>query len=220
MIKAIVFDLDGTLLDTIPDITGALNRALAALGLPTHSVEETKTFIGGGIREAVRRAVPAGTDDDVQEEVLAHYKDDYRCRCTEGTDYFPGVREMLAALSEAGLAMGVLSNKTEATAQKIIRHYFPDVKFRFVLGRAEGRPLKPNPGAAAPVLEVLGLPPAEIAYAGDSGTDIDFALAVGMLSIGTPWGYRSRQELADHGAALLPADPAELATLLLERARG
>ena len=220
MIKAVVFDLDGTLLNTIPDITGALNRALASQGLPTHSEEKTKTLIGGGIREAVRRAVPAGTGDEVQEAVLARYKEDYRLHCTEGTDYYPGVRELLAALSAAGLALGVLSNKTEATAQHIVRTYFPDVSFRFVCGRADGRPLKPDPGDAAPVREILGLEPEEIAYAGDSGTDIDFALAVGMLPVGTPWGYRSRQELADHGAVLLPGDPAELAALLLERARG
>lgn len=220
MIKAIVFDLDGTLLDTIPDIAGALNRALAAQGLPTHTVEACKTFIGGGIREAVRKAVPAGTSDEMQEKVLACYKDDYRARCTEGTSYYPGVKEMLAELSTAGLMLGVLSNKTEATAQKIISAYFPNVKFDFVLGRAEGRPLKPDPGAAAPVLETLGLPPEEIAYAGDSGTDITFALGVGMLPIGAPWGYRSRRELADRGAQLLPESPAELAAQLLARAQG
>ncbi len=219
MIKAVVFDLDGTLLNTIPDIAGALNRALAACGLPTHSVEACKTFIGGGIREAVRKAVPAGTSDEMQEKVLACYKDDYRFHCAEETDYYPGVKEMLSELSSAGLALGVLSNKTEATAQKIIRTYFPDTEFRFVLGRADGRPLKPDPGAAVPVLESLGLKPEEIAYAGDSGTDITFALAVGMLSIGTPWGYRSRQELADRGAVLLPSSPAELAEQLLERIR-
>ena len=158
MIKAVVFDLDGTLLNTIPDITGALNRALASQGLPTHSEEKTKTLIGGGIREAVRRAVPAGTGDEVQEAVLARYKEDYRLHCTEGTDYYPGVRELLAALSAAGLALGVLSNKTEATAQHIVRTYFPDVGFRFVCGRADGRPLKPDPGAdlcPAPVSSAL-----------------------------------------------------------------
>ena len=108
MIKAVVFDLDGTLLNTIPDITRALNRALASQGLPTHSEEKTKTLIGGGIREAVRRAVPAGTGDEVQEAVLARYKEDYRLHCTEGTDYYPGVRELLAALSAAGLPVCVL----------------------------------------------------------------------------------------------------------------
>lgn len=220
MIKAVVFDLDGTLLDTIPDIAGALNRALASQGLPTHSVEQCKTFIGGGIREAVRKAVPAGTGDEVQEDVLACYESDYRFHCTEGTDYYPGVQEMLAELAAAGLELGVLSNKTEATAQTIIRHFFPQVRFRFVLGRAEGRPLKPDPGAAGPVLAQLGLPPAEIAYVGDSGTDITFAKAVGMVPAAAPWGYRSRQELADRGAVLLPENPTELAEQLLALARG
>ena len=220
MIKAVVFDLDGTLLDTIPDIAGALNRALASQGLPTHPVRVCESFVGGGIREAVRRAVAAGTPDAVQEDVLACYKDDYRFHCTEQTDYYPGVQEMLRDLSAAGVILGVLSNKTEATAQIIIRHYFPDISFRFVLGRADGRPLKPDPGAAAPVLEMLGLEPQAIAYVGDSGTDISFAKAVGMLPAAAPWGYRTRQELADQGAVLLPENPTELAQQLLALARG
>ena len=220
MIRAVVFDLDGTLLDTIPDIAGALNRALASQGLPTHTVEECKTFIGGGIREAVRRAVPSGTPDAVQENVLAFYKEDYRQRCTEGTDYYPGVRELLAGLTAAEVSVGVLSNKTEATAQHIVRTYFPQVDFRCVHGRAEGRPLKPDPGAAAPVLEELGLPPEDIAYVGDSGTDIIFARNTGMLPVGAPWGYRSREELAAEGAALLPKDPTQLLEQLLDAARG
>ena len=220
MIKAVVFDLDGTLLDTIPDITGALDRALASQGLPTHTVEACKTFIGGGIREAVRKAVPAGTPEPVQEAVLAFYKEDYRRRCTEETECYPGVRELLAGLAAAGLPAAVLSNKTEATAQHIIRTYFPDAAFRSVHGRTEGRPLKPDPGAAAPVLEELGLPSEEIAYVGDSGTDIVFARNTGMLPVGAPWGYRSREELAAAGAALLPEDPAQLLEQLLDAARG
>ena len=214
MIHAVVFDLDGTLLDTIPDIAGALNRALAACGLPTHPVRRVETFVGGGIRDAVRKAVPADTPDETLERILEIYKEDYCNRCTEQTARYPGVPEMLERLLQHGFALGVLSNKTEATAQKIVRTYFPDVPFRCVLGRVDGRPLKPDPAAAVPVLEALGLPAGEVAYAGDSGTDILFARAVGMIPAAAPWGYRSRDELAEKGALLVPENPRELGELL------
>ena len=204
MIHAVVFDLDGTLLDTIPDIAGALNRALAACGLPTHPVRRVETFVGGGIRDAVRKAVPAGTPDEILERILGIYKEDYCSRCTEQTARYPGVPEMLERLLQHGFALGVLSNKTEATAQKIVRTYFPDVPFRCVLGRVDGRP----------VLEALGLPAGEVAYAGDSGTDILFAKAVGMVPAAAPWGYRSRDELVEKGALLVPENPRELGELL------
>ena len=214
MIHAVVFDLDGTLLDTIPDIAGALNRALAACGLPTHPVRRVETFVGGGIRDAVRKAVPADTPDETLERILEIYKEDYCNRCTEQTARYPGVPEMLERLLQHGFALGVLSNKTEATAQKIVRTYFPDVPFRCVLGRVDGRPLKPDPAAAVPVLEALGLPAGEVAYAGDSGTDILFAKAVGMIPAAAPWGYRSREELVEKGALLVPENPRELGELL------
>ncbi len=214
MIHAVVFDLDGTLLDTIPDIAGALNRALAACGLPTHPVRRVETFVGGGIRDAVRKAVPADTPDETLERILEIYKEDYCNRCTEQTARYPGVPEMLERLLQHGFALGVLSNKTEATAQKIVRTYFPDVPFRCVLGRVDGRPLKPDPAAAVPVLEALGLPAGEVAYAGDSGTDILFAKAVGMVPAAAPWGYRSRDELVEKGALLVPENPRELGELL------
>ncbi|MCI9037167.1 MAG: HAD family hydrolase [Oscillospiraceae bacterium] len=214
MIHAVVFDLDGTLLDTIPDIAGALNRALAACGLPTHPVRRVETFVGGGIRDAVRKAVPADTPGETLERILEIYKEDYCNRCTEQTARYPGVPEMLERLLQHGFALGVLSNKTEATAQKIVRTYFPDVPFRCVLGRVDGRPLKPDPAAAVPVLEALGLPAGEVAYAGDSGTDILFAKAVGMVPAAAPWGYRSRDELVEKGALLVPENPRELGELL------
>lgn len=216
MLKAVIFDLDGTLLYTIKDITAALNRALAACGLPTHSVEAVQGVVGNGIRDAVRRAVPEGTAEEVQEKVLDLYKEDYREHCAESTVCYPGVRELAAGLDRAGIAQAVLSNKTEATARKVVASFFPDGPFAHVFGRVGDRPLKPDPAAAVPVLEALGCSPSEAAYVGDSGTDMVFARAVGMLPAAAPWGYRSREELAASGAVLMPDGPEDLLKLLLE----
>ena len=214
MIKAIVFDLDGTLLDTVGDIAAALNRALAACGLPTHEQKMVETFLGGGIRDAVMKATPEGTGQEVIERVLDLYRDDYVAHCTEKTRLYDGVREMVDCLAAQGFEMAVLSNKTEVTAQKIVAHFFPNGEFKAVFGRAADRPLKPHPDAAKPVLEVLALPPEEIAYVGDSNTDILFAKAVGMLPVATPWGYRSREELVEAGAELIAEHPMELLELI------
>lgn len=214
MIKAIVFDLDGTLLDTVGDIAAALNRALAACSLPTHEQKTVETFLGGGIRDAVMKATPAGTGEEIIERVLELYRDDYVAHCTEKTRMYDGVREMVDCLAARGFDMAVLSNKTEATARKIVEHFFPNGEFKAVFGRAADRPLKPHPDAAKPVLDALGLQPQEIAYAGDSNTDILFAKAVGMLPIATPWGYRSREELVEAGAQLIAEHPMEILDLI------
>ena len=217
MLKAVVFDLDGTLLDTIDDIAGALNRALASCGLPVHPVEACRGFVGGGIREAVCRAVPDREDRETVERVLAAYLADYFLHCAEKTVRYPGIPDLLSALEARGVALGVLSNKTEATARRIISAYFPHVPFRCVFGRTEGRPLKPDPAAAGPVLEALALPAASVAYVGDSGTDMVFARRTGLFPAAAAWGYRSRRELEESGAAVAAGTPAELLAALEEK---
>lgn len=214
MIKAIVFDLDGTLLDTVGDIAAAMNRALAACGLPTHEQKVVETFLGGGIRDAVTQATPDGTSEEMIQKVLDLYRDDYIAHCTEKTRLYDGVREMVDCFAAQGMEMVVLSNKTEATAQKIVAHFFPNGEFKAAFGRVADRPLKPHPDAAKPVLEVLGLAPEEIAYVGDSNTDILFAKAVGMLPVATPWGYRSREELVEAGAEKIAEHPMDLLNLI------
>ena len=128
MLRAVVFDLDGTLLDTIPDIAGALNRALAAQGLPTQPVRTCAGFVGGGIREAVKKAAPPDVSEEILQAILDGYRGDYVAHCTEKTACYPGVPELLEGLVRQGLALGVLSNKTEGTVRKIVRHFFPDRK--------------------------------------------------------------------------------------------
>ena len=214
MIKAVVFDLDGTLLHTVPDIAAALNRALSACALPTHDQKTVETFLGNGIRDAVLKAVPDGTEEGTIQRVLDLYRDDYVAHCTEQTTLYPGVREMVDTLAARGIPLVVLSNKTEATAQKIVRHFFPNGEFTAAFGRVPDRPLKPHIDAAKPVMETLHLSPEEIAYAGDSNTDILFARSVGMLPIATPWGYRSREELIEAGAKLIAETPMEILELL------
>lgn len=214
MIKAIVFDLDGTLLDTVPDIAAALNRALAACGLPTHDQKTVETFLGNGIRDAVNKATPPNTDAATIDRVLDLYRDDYVAHCTEKTRLYDGVRETINTFAARGMKMAVLSNKTEATAQKIVSHFFPEGQFTAVFGRVPDRPLKPHPDAAAPVFAALEFPAECIAYVGDSNTDILFAKAVGMLPIATPWGYRSREELVEAGATLIAETPSDLKHLI------
>ena len=214
MLKAVVFDLDGTLLDTIPDIAANLNRALAECGFPTHPVEKCKTFVGDGIINAIRRALPEGTEEDAVWDVHTLYQRFYPENCTVHTQYYPGIRELLTALRDAGVPMAVLSNKTDGTAKRIAAHYFPEIPFKGVFGRVPERPLKPDPAAAAPILEAVGLAAEEIAYVGDSGTDMTFARAVGMLPVATPWGYRTREELVEKGAAFVLDQPMDLLAVL------
>jgi len=214
MIKAVLFDLDGTLLHTVPDIAAAMNRALSACGLPTHEQKVVETFLGNGIRDAVVKAVPAGTGEETIQRVLDLYRDDYVAHCTDKTVLYDGVREMVDALVRRGIKLVVLSNKTEATAQKIVRHFFPNGEFTAAFGRVPDRPLKPHADAAKPVMDTLKLAPDEIAYVGDSNTDILFAKAVGMLPVATPWGYRSREELVEAGAELIAEKPMDILALL------
>ena len=213
-IRALVWDLDGTLLDTIPDLTKALNAALAQKGYPARSEKEVSLCIGGGIRQTIAKAVAAPITEAEIDAVDAVYQSLYPNHCTELTRPYPGIPEVLAALTARGIRQGVLSNKTEGTTRKIIAHFFPETEFAFVLGNDGRRPLKPDPAAGAEVSAALGLAPAEIGYIGDSGTDMTFAQAVGFYPIGAAWGYRGAQELAASGAAALPIVPRDILTLL------
>ncbi len=214
MIKAIVFDLDGTLLYTLPDIAAALNAALAEEGCPTWAVDDYRRFVGSGIRTAIRRAAPPDLPPEALERIYRTYQSIYPDHCADRTAYYPGIHDALRVLRDRGLALGVLSNKTEATGQKIVARYFPDIPFAFVWGNNGARPLKPDAAGAAAFLALLGLPAEQAAYVGDSDVDMLFAQNAGLLPVGAVWGYRGREELAQAGAAALAEHPAQLPELL------
>ena len=201
--RTAVFDLDGTLLDTLYDLAACADKALSHCGLPGHTMEEYRTYIGNGIPKLVERAVPPGTSEEDIKKVLRFYLAYYPEHCAEHTRFFPGVEKTIRTLHERGYLLAVLSNKTEATAKKIIDRYFPDAPFRVVWGNNGVRPLKPATDAGYLLLSELGCEPEEVFYVGDGDTDMEFASRMGFFAAGATWGYRPSGVLKHCGADAL-----------------
>jgi len=201
-VKVAIFDLDGTLLDTVADIGTGANFALCRYGFAEYPIEAYKAMVGHGIRELFKAAAPTATGEELD---LIHkaYQGYYPEHCAVHSQYFPGVREFLGELQKKGIRLAVISNKTEITAQKIVSHYFPEYHFEFVWGNNGSRPLKPALEAGQLACELLQVKPDEILYVGDGDTDMAFASRMGFLAIGVTWGYRSAEQLKEAGAELL-----------------
>ena len=209
-VKAAVFDLDGTLLDTLADIGTGANLALCQFGYETYPVREYRQKVGHGIRGLFRFALPAGTSEEELSKVNAVYQAYYPEHCTVYTDYFPGVKEFLDALKKRGIKLAVISNKTEKTSLKIMAHYFPEYDWEFIWGNNGQRPLKPATEAGEMACRTLDLQPDEILYVGDGDTDMEFAARMGFIAAGVTWGYRDPDQLIAAGADFLVDSFAEL----------
>lgn len=209
---AVLFDLDGTLVDSIDDLADAMNHALAQQGLPLHEVSAYRLMVGEGVETLARRALPAGRSE-LLPGVLAAFRDHYAAHFADKTAPYPGIPELLARLPGAGCKLAVLSNKREDFTRAVVQALFPKVPFDQVRGERSGVPRKPDPTAAFDLARELGVPPEACAFVGDTAVDMDTARAAGMFAVGVLWGFRSKEELVNHGARVLLAHPLELLDL-------
>ena len=208
MVRAVLFDLDGTLTDTLQDIADAMNRALVLHGLPAWTVEAYRYLVGDGARKLAERAVRER--QELQGSVLKEYQAYYEKHTLVTTRPYEGIREMLAGLQELGLQLAVLSNKPDADTKGVVRHFFPEVAWAVVRGQVEGVPVKPDPAGARAVAAQMGIAPEEFLYLGDTAVDMTCALRAGMIPVGALWGFRTADELRQSGARYLAEKPTDL----------
>jgi phosphoglycolate phosphatase len=210
-LKAILFDLDGTLLDTLADLADAANRVLAGAGLPTHGRDAYRRFIGDGSRMLITRALPAHQrEPQTIDAMLTAFKADYGRHWKTATCPYPGIPELLDELVRRRIPRGVVTNKPQPFAEGSLAYFFPDAGFAIVRGQHGTRPIKPHPAPALEAAARLGAAPPECLLVGDSGVDMQTARAAGMLPIGAAWGFRSVEELTENGAAGIAFSPIEV----------
>lgn len=210
---AAVFDLDGTLLDTIDDLADSMNLALRAVGLPPRSADECKLFVGNGALNFAQRAMAPCDDESLLAEVMKSYRQAYSQRWACKTRPYDGIIDMLDELGKRGVALAVLSNKPDDFTQLAVEKMLPG-RFKVVMGARPGVPHKPDPQSALEVASSLGVSPEKCLYVGDTNTDMRTASGAGMYAVGVLWGFRDRQELLDTGARTIISHPMELIPLL------
>lgn len=216
--KAIIFDLDGTLLNTIEDLRDSMNLALAEHGYPTFGTEAYKVFVGNGMRKLAERALAGtGADEAAVRTVLNAFKEHYGRLQRAKTRPYPGIPETLASLRGKGIRLAVLSNKADLNTQAVVNYFFPEHPFEFVVGQREGVPTKPDPAGALSIASAMGLAPGDILYVGDTGVDMNTAGAAGMYSLGVLWGFRSEKELVENGARRIIERPEQILGVVTEK---
>jgi phosphoglycolate phosphatase len=213
--KAVLFDLDGTLLDTLEDIGSATNRVLEEKGFPTHELDAYRNFVGDGSAMLINRALPLEKrTDDVIHGCLKAFLEDYGSNWNVKTRPYKGIPELLDALNDRGLKMAILSNKPHAFTKKCATELLSNWDFEAVIGQRDGTAPKPDPAGALEVARRLNLSPADFLYMGDSGVDMKTAVASGMFPVGVLWGFRTMGELKDSGSLVLINHPLEILSVL------
>ena len=217
MIKAVLFDLDGTLANSLKDLADATNYALAVEGYPLREVEEFKMFAGDGIPKMLERALPEGYKDAktlerVQKNFLKHYSVHY----ADSTCSYSGVDKLLRELQDLGMIIAVVTNKAQDMADLVVKKLYGDT-FKYIFGKREGVPAKPDPTLTLIAMEELGVKPCECVFLGDSGMDVLTAVNSGALPVGELWGFRGKEELLANGAKYIINEPSELLSIIKEQ---
>ena len=209
--RAVLFDMDGTLLDTLADLRDGVNCILDRHGYPLRTTEEIRLFVGNGARELIRLALPQGTPEETMEAVLEEYRTWYRDNSCVKTAPYPGVPELLEQLRKAGVLMAVVSNKPHAVTVQLAQQFFPGLP---AFGQRDGVPQKPAPDMVLHAMETLGVRQQETVYVGDSEVDVATARNAGLDLAAVSWGFRSREVLTTAGAQHIADTPEQLLGLL------
>lgn len=215
-IKAVVFDLDGTLLDTLQDLAAAANWALKANGMPERTQEEVRQFVGNGVRRLMEQAVPAGTDERRFEQVFADFKQYYVLHCQEKTCLYDGIPALLQTLKDAGYRLAIVSNKLQEGVDELYDRYFRDT-VEVAIGERQGLRRKPAPDMVQLALRELGVSAAEAVYVGDSDVDLQTATNSGLPCISVLWGFRDKEFLLAHGATCFAERPTDVVQKLIQK---
>jgi phosphoglycolate phosphatase len=216
--KGIIFDLDGTLIDTLADLAESVNYALGKLNLPTHSVDSYRWRVGNGKALLAGRSLPEDKQhlvDEVAKLLQEHYREHY----CDNTRPYPGITDLLRELRKRSIKMAVLSNKPNEFTVELVRRFFGDETFTYVQGHIADEPLKPDPASALAVGKKLSLAPKNIIFLGDSGVDVQTALNAGMMPVGAAWGFRGPEELRQNGCGYIIEQPGQLLELLGNQAK-
>ncbi|MDR1085634.1 MAG: HAD family hydrolase [Deltaproteobacteria bacterium] len=207
--RAAIFDLDGTVLNTLPDLADSLNIALEAAGYPARTLDEYRFMVGNGMAKMIERALP---DDrktpEIQTEIMKHFKNEYALRQCDKTAPYEGITDLLQDLKARGWKLGLLSNKDHENTLEIVNHFFSGI-FDVIIGVKPGGPSKPDPAGALEICRTLGFKPQEVIYLGDSGVDMATANAAGCPALGAGWGFRPAEELQEGGAKAILEKPTD-----------
>ena len=210
MIRGIIFDLDGTLLNTLEDLTDAVNVAMREFGFPEKTIEDVRLGIGRGFRKLMEAVVPKEADDKTRETVGNRFIEYYSANYKHKTRPYEGINEVLEILQEKGIKLAVNSNKGDSVTKELIAESFPKISFVAVFGERAGVPHKPDPGTANEIIGLMGLTKEEVLYIGDSDTDITTGINAGTRTAGCLWGFRDYETLAGVGADYILKEPKEI----------